>query len=687
MGESNTALVVTDQIGPRLNQINNQVSQTLNQIHNQMSQIVVNVNNSYTEVSNTYQSVQAIVDESVNIGIMTEEQEKLNDAVEKGTSKAGALAEKIKGMAKGFLTIDNAKKVLDLSDTITRNSTKLDAINDGKQTTPELKGMIASSAQDSRVGYLDMTSSVTELGNTAGESFSGSEQMVSFAEQMNKLLILSGASAEETGTAVSQMAQAMGDGVISGDEFAAITGSGSEVAKTIADSMGVPLDKMQEMAESGAVTSDTIVSGLLGATDQTDAAFNELPQTWENVWTSLKNTVLITFEPILQKIGDFASCISEVIQFVQENGNTIVAVFAPVTEIFDSVLGVIQDIGNVVADNWSTIAPILAGVAFVVGLIAIAWGVYTVAQTIANAALWACPLTWIILAVIAVVAAIYFVIQAINKFAGTSFSATGAIVGFFYGLFGHIQNIFIRIWNTIADFINFFANVFNDPIASIQILFLDLASTTIGFVIQMAKAVENVINNIPGIKVDMTSNLEGFQKGIEDMATDIKNESEWKEVVKKKEYVDITEKAKAGYQAGKKFEDTLSNFGKKDNPQDKIKDLLKNSEDLKNKNKDLSGNNKAGDTGFTAADIANSSNRTANNTDSIKNSTEVSSETVSHIKDFAERDAINRFTTASIKVDMTNHNKIKSQDDIDGIVSKLTTKVKESMHATAKGVH
>ena len=83
----------------------------------------------------------------------------------------------------------------------------------------------------------------------------------------------------------------------------------------------------------------------------------------------------------------------------------------------------------------------------------------TAAQYGLNAALLACPLTWIIVGIIALIAIIYAVVAVVNKWRGTSVSATGIIAGAFGVLGAHIYNTVIYFWNIIAEFINFFYNV------------------------------------------------------------------------------------------------------------------------------------------------------------------------------------------------------------------------------------
>ena len=107
---------------------------------------------------------------------------------------------------------------------------------------------------------------------------------------------------------------------------------------------------------------------------------------------------------------------------------------------------------------------------------------------------------------------------------------------------------------------NFIGNVFNNPTAAVKILFLEMANTCVGYVLNMARAIENIINKIPGVTVDITSGLENFKSGLETKISTIKDESGWQEFVKQPELLDYTEMAAKGYNAGSNLADKASSF-------------------------------------------------------------------------------------------------------------------------------
>jgi hypothetical protein len=360
-------------------------------------------------------------------------------------------------------------------------------------------------------------------------------------------------------------------------------------------------------------------------------------------------------------------------------------------ELLNSGIGFLED-------NWSVIQPILLGVIALVGtyttallickaiqlsaaiatgihtMATTAWSIATFTQTAAqsglNAALLACPITWIIVAIIALIAAIYAIVAAVNKMTGSTYSATGIIAGAFAFLAANIVNTFVvPVQNRFASFVNFLGNVFNNPIAAIQVLFYDMALTVIGYISSMASAIETVINKIPGVTVDITSGLDNFYAGLEQAQQAVKDESGWTEYIGKMDYVDAASWANAGYDFGSGVEDKITSG--------------------------LSGltaslDTSSIDSAYTTTDansVASSLESIAGDTSDLKDSVDISDENLKYLRDVAERDVVNRFTTAEIKVDMQNNNTISNGMDIDGVISQLTAGVQEAMEQAAEGVH
>lgn len=363
--------------------------------------------------------------------------------------------------------------------------------------------------------------------------------------------------------------------------------------------------------------------------------------------------------------------------------------------------------GAFIVDNWSIIGPIIAGVAAVLvgytgvmtaynavqavsnGLKAVsalqsqvhaaslamesgATFTATAAQYGFNAALLACPITWILLAIIAVIAAIYAAVAAINKLTGSSTSATGIIGGAFATLCAHIINTFVvPAWNQFAALSNFFGNVFNNPVAAVKVLFYDMCLTVIGYIRNLAGAIENLLNKIPGVSVEITAGLDGFYSQLESAQQQVKDESGWVEYVGKMDYIDYNSAWDSGYTWGQGVEDSVSGMfdGSKFNV-----------------GLDTLGLDSAY-MGTGAGSVADNIASTADNTSAIADSVDITNENLKYLRDIAETEVINRFTTAEITVTQTNHNTVNSGMDIDGMITQFTDGMNEAMEQAAEGVH
>lgn len=374
--------------------------------------------------------------------------------------------------------------------------------------------------------------------------------------------------------------------------------------------------------------------------------------------------------------------------------------------ILTQIASAALDVATFISDNWGWLGPIILGVAgaYIVlhgamlayntiqavtntlQRLSAAYSAIKAGQTLAeaaatttatgaqvglNMALLACPITWIIIGIIAIIAAIYAAVGAINHFAGTSVSATGIIGGTFAVLGAHIINTFIvPFWNALAAIANFIGNVFNNPVAAVKVLFYDMALTVVGYIKNMAEAIENLINKIPGVQVDITSGLDSFYNGLEKAQQDVKDESGWVEYVHKMDFIDYEEAASAGYEFGQGLEDTVSGLFKAPT----LDELGVNALDTANLGNNLDGI--YGNTGDTAA-----------NTAATADALDYTEEDLKYLRDIAEREAINRYTTAQITVEQTNHNNISGDTDLDGIMDAWANDFAERLDISEEGVH
>lgn len=557
-------------------------------------------------------------------------------------------------MVAAYAGFQGISKMVGLSDSMTQTTARLNLMNDGLQTTEELQDKIFASAQRSRTAYLATADIVSKLGQRAGDAFSSNDETIAFAENLNKMFVIAGASQQEIASASLQLTQALGSGVLRGEELNAVFESAPNVIQSIADYLDVPIGKIRQMASDGEITAGIVKNALLGATDEINAQFESMPMTWGQVWTGVMNELIYASQPLLEFI-------------------------------------------NMLANNWSILEPIVIGAATAVGLYTAAlligkgvmaasaaitaiqtamttsWSIATFQATVAqqglNAALLACPITWILLIIIAVIAAIYAVVAAINKVTGSTLSATGIICGalmvaaafignLFVALINFAIDIFVVLWNFIAAFANFFANVFTDPVGAIARLFFDLVDTVLSLLQSLASAIDTIFgSNLAGSVQGWRDDLGGwvddtFGKGVEVMAKMNADDMH----LGRFEYGAAWD---AGYSFGEGIDDKVGDFFGKDAMSD-----------------------------YTQSDLLSNVGDIANNTGDIADSVAMSEEDLKYLRDIAEMEAVNRFTTAEIKIDMGGITQNITKDaDVDGIIDYMITGVNEAMDKTAAGVH
>lgn len=564
-----------------------------------------------------------------------------------------------------------------------------------------LEAKIMASAQRARSSYFDTANAIASMGANARSAFATNDELIAFMEQINKQFVIGGASAQGQAAAMLQLTQAMGAGALRGEELNSILENAPGIARAIESYMGVAEGSIKKYAEEGLITAEIVKNAMFAAADETNAKFDSMPMTWAQIWTSMQNRAIQSLEPILAKINAIAN--SERIQGMVDGA---MDAFSTIVGVLSVVLGMMAAVGSAIYDNWAWISPIIYGVAAallvyhgaqlavntITGIstallhaqafaeqvkaahtMLATGGTFaeTAAQHGLNAALMACPIMWVVMLVIALIAVFYAAVGAVNHFAGTSVSATGIIGGAFATLGAHVINTFIvPFWNALASIANFIGNVFNDPVAAVKVLFYDMALTVVGYIKNMAEAIETVINKIPGVTVDITSGLDNFYNRLEQAQQKVKDESGWVEYVKKMDFIDYRDAATAGYNFGEGIEDTIGGLFKTPT----LDEMGLNSLDAFNFGNTLDG--VYGNTGDTAA-----------NTAAAADKLDYMDEDLAWMRDIAEREAINRYTTAEITVEQHNENHITKDTDLDGVMEAFCFDFAEKLDVSAEGVH
>lgn len=708
------------------------------------------------------------------------QQQQLNRHIGQGTSAAGGLLGKIKSIASAYLGMKAVKGLVGLSDTITQTDARLSMMNDGLQTTAELNDMIYASAQRSRGSYLATADAVAKLGLMAGDAFSSNKETIAFMEQVNKQFKIAGTSAQGIDAAMLQLTQAMGSGVLRGEEYNSILEQAPNIIQAIAKYLDVPKGQLKEMAADGKITADIVKAAMFACADETNAKFESMPKTWSDIWTSMKNRAIKALDPVLAKINQLANS-----ERVQRTVNGLLRAFSVMAVVLAQVFDGVCAVYNFVADNWSWIGPIVMGIVgalllyktvmFIISAVevaatiaklayAAATGAQVAATTAAtaaqyglNTAIWACPITWVIalIIVLIVLIAIFFeqVVGAVY-WLGALFKNIGL----------WIANVSIAIWNSIKNIGLWFANLglaIWQVIKNIGMWFANLGAATwaiikntglwfanlgmgiwnvlkacasnvgvafnnawvfiqqgfwgmVNVIMQGLKSLANMANKVlgwMGVNID-TSGLDFAAKKIDELNS--KKESytsigdAWNEGFNTFAYDSVSDawNSHSYGSVGDAFGTYDVDFGKGwsegMNTFDTFQDgwgssaYNKGAEVGRNIKSSVTGvfDNMLGNLGLgedgtggldpygsALGDIAKNTGDTAKNTGK-------STEELSYLRDIAEREAINRFTTAEIKVDLGGvTNNVAANTDLDGIISYLTDGVAEALVTASEGVY
>lgn len=704
--ENNPVNVGADNANAELEQLRMQLNQAI-QEQNSLNQAMQNMdvsaaNDAYLRLSQTVGNTERYIRDNVD------EQGRFNQEISAGTQQANELTNTIKRAVAAYISIQSVGKALNISDELVQTTSRLNMMNDGVQTTAELVNMVYAAAQDARGSFGQMADVVARFGNNAKDAFSSSEEVVAFADLIQKQMTIAGASTQEAANAELQLSQALGSGVLRGDELNSIFEQAPNLIQNIADYLDVPIGKIREMAADGELSADVVKAAIFSAADDINSKFNEMPMTWGQIWQSMQNTALIAFQPVLQRLNDLAN--SEAFQtFIQG----AIEAMATLANILLNVFEVAASVGAFIGDNWSIIAPIIYGVIAALGAYLAIMGIvnaitaisaaidatkaaadalaagqtflWTVQQYGLNAALAACPITWIIVLIIALIAIIFAVCNAIAKMTGIANSGFGVITGgvnvviqFFKNLGLTVANIALGIGNAIAALASNMMTAFHNAICNVQSWFYNLLSTALSVIEGICAA----LNKLPFVEFDYS----GISSAADDYAAKASEAAGNKE-----DYQSISDAFNEGFTTFDAFQDGWASdaFNAGAAWGDGIADKVSNfslsdvfgQTDIPNVGDYTSGFNDA----IANSGVGDSIGNIDDNTGKIKDSLDVTEEDLKYLRDIAEQESINRFTTAEVTINQTNNNNVSSDTDLDGFITALDDAMGEAIDEVTNG--
>ena len=654
------------------------------------------------------------------------QQDAVNQSLHEGSNAADRLWGKIKGFIAAYAGWNVVKQMVMWSDEMTNIQARVAMINDGTRTTEQLMAAIYQSAQNSHASFQSMADLVGRLGNNAREAFSSNDELLAFAEQLNKQFSISGAGAQEAQNATIQLIQGLSAGALRGEELNSVFEQAPTIIRTISEYLGVGIGEIRQLASEGKLTADVVKNALLGAAEETNAAFNAVPLTFGVAWTMVKNTAQMNMLGLQKVISDTFN--TGEFQAIMDNLTAAFSNFIQFVTV--GVKGTVATV-NFLYENWSLIAPVIGTVVGamaayksvviatnsveaisrglkIAGVIAsyakaAATGVEVSATTAAtaaqmglNAAMLASPVTWIIAAIIAIIGALYLAVAIINRVTGETYSATGIIAGTIWSLWAYIKNIIATAWNTILSLAEFFMNVWNHPVYSIQKLLYNLLNVFLSMYESILQGIDPVVTGLAkgfmwavnqGVKALnwLSSALDEVGLGwgqIGEMTmegTVAQNFGAQKNALLaavnpgaspegytsldkyKMDFADPQKYFAEGYNAGANFAE---------DPLGAIKGALGLGSDP------------------AIQEMLNNQQKQLGATEQVANNTAAKGEDdYKYLKEVMLGRAVDRLSGTDIKIDMTNNNAINSALDIDVIVDTLTSKLTAAMDSAGEGVH
>lgn len=713
-----TSIDIQDRVSQKLNRVILQLNRTTSafQAADAVSNTALTGATVQTAAEQIYNYKTRIEELEQKIEQAGEQMKKLKDNTKQSSGEAQNLSRimgGIKTLIASYAGFNALQGIAKTSDDLTQTTARLGMMNEGfretggaLESTDDLVNLVYASAQDARGSFGDMAAVVAKFGNNAKDAFSSSAEVVDFANLVQKQMTIAGASTTEASNAMLQLSQALGSGVLRGDELNSIFEQAPNLIQTIADYMDVPIGSIRQMASDGKLSADTVKAAIFSASEEINAKFDQMPMTWGQVTQRMKNSALQNFKPVLNKVNELAGN-----ERFTSAANSVLGSLATVAVAALTVMNIVGAAGGIVADNWSIIGPIVYGVAGAFAVYAAYLGIVkgieaastaasilhsvamsakigitalmthstmeaTAAQMGYNGALYACPIVWIIVLIIALIAVIYAVCSAIAKMTGVANSGFGVITGginvviqFFKNLGLSVADIALGIGNAIAALASNMGTAFYNTICNVQSWFYNLLSTALSVIESICAA----LNKLPFVSFDYSN----ISSAADDYASKAAQAAG-----NKQEYKSVGDAFSEGMSVFDTFQDGWAS--------DAFKAGTSWGDGLTDKVSGMFSGTAAEETGYAMSGdsgIGDNIGDIAEDTSKISKSVDISNENLKYLRDIAETEAVNRFTTAEIKVDMTNHNTVSSGMDIDGIVRQLSYGVTEAMTAAAEGVH
>ena len=553
---------------------------------------------------------------------------KYQNMVSRAAGVSDGLTRKIIGIGSAWLSLRGIGQAAGLADTISTTTARLNMMNDGLQSTAELTEMIYDSANRARGAYQDTADMVAKLGTLAGEAFGSSGEIVAFSEQINKLMTLSGASSAGRQAAMLQLTQAMSSGVLRGEELNSILEQTPTIAQTIARYLGVSTGEMRNLASEGLVTAKVVKDAVFSSAEETNTKFAQMPMTFSQAATRIKNAAIMEFQPIGQRLSDALNSDTG-----QAAINGIIQIIGRLGDAADWTFDRISDGIAWARENSEKLEDVLGTVASTAALA----GAAIVASGTASALSWA-KANWQMLLVVGAAAGLIYTARQ----SGATWEEIGEKIG---GIFGGIvtaaKNMGVGVQNVMADTGNMIGNMMTGWKTEFEIFGQELLVMVYDFAARAVAPLDKLFTLLNGWTVEDLSTMSGPSKVYNDSARYSQKANEAKAKVdamrQEKPFVeyypkwtmeDVAKGVDAGEDIGKRVGAAFDQF----NFNDFVTGIAGGINSLSNEISD----NFSGELERIAADVS-----------SISKTVSMSDETLKSLVDMAERQYVNNINLTS----------------------------------------
>ncbi|MBS5835214.1 MAG: tape measure protein [Neisseria sp.] len=374
MSDLETKIKITVENGTAagFNQAANSASNASKQIENAIGQVRSELTRSFSEMQKSMEKAFDI-DMSDFIGGVGDGKEKVKElnaelakTGDKAEEAAGGLG-KIGTLLAGFATVSFAKSLLDTADAMQSINSQVRQVVSSESEYLSVQRQLLDVANNTRAS-LESTSSLYVSTSRALKDYGYTQQeILTFTEATNNAMAIGGVQAQQQAAALMQLSQALGSGVLQGDEFKSIAEAAPILLDTIAEYMGKSRAEIKKLGSEGQLTADVIFKAISGASEKFGEQAAKMPMTMGQALTVFSNNWQSMVSKLLNDSGAMSG-IASIIKMIADNLNLVVPIMAGFAVAIAAAT--VQVLGLNVAMLANPFGLIAVAIGAVIGLIA-----------------------------------------------------------------------------------------------------------------------------------------------------------------------------------------------------------------------------------------------------------------------------------------------------------------------------